>query len=171
LSHEDAVGIFGTAIKEAEAQKFEPTGDGSTAVHKSAMDFLTKAEDKYKKEKEAAAARQKADAEGAEAGSKRVTGEELEKRRREFDNMKPSLWKEEAKKNPQKYTPEQLDQMQKGKAPKGSDGEPMEIHHKKPLSEGGTNTWDNFEVMTRTDHRIKPNFKVNHPNLPRGRAK
>ena len=71
--------------------------------------------------------------------------------------------------NSQKYTPEQLAAMRRGKVPMGSDGKPMEIHHKKPLSEGGTNAYDNFEFGTRDDHRIGPNFKIKHPNLPRGR--
>jgi len=42
----------------------------------------------------------------------------------------------------------------------------MEIHHKTPLAEGGTNMFDNFEFLTRTDHRLGPNYKKNHPNLP-----
>ena len=82
--------------------------------------------------------------------------------------MKSQLWKDEAQKNPERYTSKQLEEMRRGDAPVGSDGHPMEIHHKRPLSEGGANTWDNFEFGTRSDHRIGPNFKKNHPNLPRG---
>jgi HNH endonuclease len=55
--------------------------------------------------------------------------------------------------------------MRRGDAPRGSDGNPMEIHHKKPLSEGGTNAPENFEYTTQTDHRRGPNLKKNHPNL------
>ena len=84
--------------------------------------------------------------------------------------MRSRLWREEAEKNPQKYTPEQLAAMRKGNAPKSIDGISMEIHHKKPLSEGGTNTYDNFQFGTRFDHRLGPNLKKNHPNLPRGSA-
>jgi hypothetical protein len=47
LSHEDAVGIFNTAMAGAEAQEFKPTGDTSAAVHKSSVDFLGKAETVY----------------------------------------------------------------------------------------------------------------------------
>jgi 5-methylcytosine-specific restriction endonuclease McrA len=53
--------------------------------------------------------------------------------------------------------------MKKGKAPIGVDGKPMEIHHKRPLSEGGTNAIENLEIKTQTDHRIGGNFRKNHP--------
>jgi RHS repeat-associated protein len=97
---------------------------------------------------------------------KRVTGDALAKMRSEFNTAKPQAWKEEAARNPQKYTKKQLAAMKKGEAPIGSDGFPMEIHHKTPLAEGGTNTMDNFDFLTRTDHRLGPNYKKNHPNLP-----
>jgi 5-methylcytosine-specific restriction endonuclease McrA len=178
LSREDAIGIFSTAVLGAQAQGFKPTGDRMSLVHKSATDFLGNAEAVYfaKKKKAADAAADAhaghdANAPNANAPAERVTGEELDRRRREFDKMRSEIWKEEARRNPEKYSHEQLQQMQQGKVPKGSDGEPMEIHHTKPLSEGGTNTWDNFEIMTHTAHRRKPNFKPNHPNLPRGRSK
>jgi len=71
----------------------------------------------------------------------------------------------EAKMNPGKYTDDQLKLMVKGKAPKGSDGQPMEVHHRLELSAGGTNTFDNMDFMTRTEHRLQGNLKGNHPNL------
>jgi hypothetical protein len=160
LSREDAIGIFNTAVLGAEAQSFKPTGGTNSAVHKSATDFLGKAEGVY-------FARKK---ESADAKPERVTGEALAKARREFERMKSELWKQEAEKNPEQYTPEQLASIKQGNTPKDSDGKPLEVHHKKPLSEGGTNTFDNFQFGTREDHRIGPNFKKNHPNLPRGRA-
>lgn len=80
--------------------------------------------------------------------------------------MKPKAWMDEAAMNPHKYSPEQLAQMRRGEAPLGPDGYTMEIHHKRPLAEGGANTFDNFEFKTRTDHRLGPNYKKNHPNLP-----
>jgi hypothetical protein len=86
--------------------------------------------------------------------------------RKEFNSVKPQAWIDEAAANPSKYTPDQLARMQNGQAPIGSDGFPMEIHHKSPLAEGGTNTLDNFEFLTRTYHRLGPNYKLNHPNLP-----
>jgi hypothetical protein len=56
LSREDAIGIFNTAALGAEAQSFKPTGGASSAVHKSATDFLDKAEAVYfaRKKKNAA---------------------------------------------------------------------------------------------------------------------
>ena len=47
LSREDAIGIFNTAVLGAEAQGFKPTGGTMSAVHKSATDFLGKAEAVY----------------------------------------------------------------------------------------------------------------------------
>ncbi len=47
LSHEDAVGIFNTAVLGAQAQDFKPTGDRMSAVHKSSVDFLGQAEAVY----------------------------------------------------------------------------------------------------------------------------
>ncbi|MEM4409767.1 MAG: HNH endonuclease signature motif containing protein, partial [Candidatus Caldarchaeum sp.] len=42
----------------------------------------------------------------------------------------------------------------KGKAPKDPEtGESMHVHHKKPLSEGGTNCPDNLEPMSPRKHR------------------
>jgi hypothetical protein len=42
----------------------------------------------------------------------------------------------------------------------------MELHHRTPLAEGGTNAFENLSPLTRTDHRLGPNYKLNHPNLP-----
>ena len=56
--------------------------------------------------------------------------------------------------------------MKQGKAPIGSDGHPMEIHHKNPLANGGTNDFDNLIPMTRTQHRLGEQYKINHPGLP-----
>jgi HNH endonuclease len=61
--------------------------------------------------------------------------------------------------------------MRQGKTPKDSDGKPFEIHHKKPLSEGGTNSFENYEFTTQEEHRLGPNLKKNHPNLWRGRRR
>ena len=47
LSREDAIGIFSTAVLGAQAQGFKPTGNVMSAVHKSMMDFLGKAEEIY----------------------------------------------------------------------------------------------------------------------------
>ncbi|MCW2860418.1 MAG: Integrase catalytic region [Actinoallomurus sp.] len=42
-------------------------------------------------------------------------------------------------------------------------GFPMEIHHRIPLSKGGTNDPDNFMFLTRTAHRFGENYRLNHP--------
>jgi hypothetical protein len=64
------------------------------------------------------------------------------------------------------YSPQQLADMAQGKAPMGADGYRMELHHQTPLAEGGSNAFDNLNPMTRTDHRLGANYKLNHPNLP-----
>ena len=48
LSREDAIGIFNTAVLGAEAQGFKPAGGTMSLVHKSVVDFLTKAEGHYR---------------------------------------------------------------------------------------------------------------------------
>jgi RHS repeat-associated protein len=103
---------------------------------------------------------------GSTQGSVRVTGAKLKELRTEFQRVKSQFWKHEAASNTSKYTPENLARMQKGKPPIGPDGHPMELHHIRPLTEGGTNDFSNLQIMNRTDHRLGPNFKSNHPNLP-----
>ena len=34
------------------------------------------------------------------------------------------------------------------------------------LAEGGGNIFDNFDFLTRAEHRLGPNYKLNRPNLP-----
>jgi hypothetical protein len=60
LSREDAKKIFTTAVLGADTQGFSPTGDRLSLVHKSALDFLGKAEAVYfgKKKKEQGWAKQ-----------------------------------------------------------------------------------------------------------------
>ena len=96
----------------------------------------------------------------------RLTGAALEKARREFNAMKPRASMDEAARSPAKYTSEQLADMRRGLTPTGADNFPMEIHHRTPLAEGGANSMDNFEFLTRTEHRLGANYKLNHPNLP-----
>jgi len=86
--------------------------------------------------------------------------------RKAFAAAKPQAWMDEAAANASKYTAAQLERMKKGLAPLGDDGFPMEIHHMVPLAEGGTNAFSNFQFLTRTLHRLGPNYKLNHPNLP-----
>jgi RHS repeat-associated protein len=103
---------------------------------------------------------------GTAARATRVTGEALKAARREFDSLKPSLWRQEAATNPGRYSPSQLADMRAGRGPIGSDGYRMELHHRTPLANGGTNSFDNMQPMTRTDHRLGDNYGINHPGLP-----
>ncbi len=93
--------------------------------------------------------------------------ETYEKLRKEFDTdtFRMKLWKKEMEINGSKYTPEQKKDVEAGRPPKGSDGFTMEIHHKVPLANCGTNDFSNMQFMTRTDHRLGPNYKKNHPNV------
>jgi hypothetical protein len=72
--------------------------------------------------------------------------------RNEFKKVREEYWKREARENPDKYSPENLELMKMGRAPIGPDGKPMTINHKKPLSEGGTNCLENLEPMPFTTH-------------------
>jgi hypothetical protein len=74
-----------------------------------------------------------------------------------FKAEREAFWKAEAKKNPSKYNPEDLAKMEKGRAPAGPDGHPMELHHVDRTPQGGTTP------MSRTDHRLGENYKKNHP--------
>jgi hypothetical protein len=78
--------------------------------------------------------------------------------------VRPNFWKHQAQTNADKYSESQLARMEKGKSPIGSDGYPMEIHHKQALEKGGSNEFSNLTPMTRSDHRLGENFKKNHPD-------
>jgi hypothetical protein len=54
---------------------------------------------------------------GSSGGGKRVSGEELEKLRKEFEAMKSKFWKHEAGSRPGAYSPENLARMGQGKPP------------------------------------------------------
>ncbi len=53
----------------------------------------------------------------------------------------------------------------RGRAPTGSDGHPVELHHRNQGPD------DALDEMTRTDHRLGDNFKKNHPNTGQKRSK
>ena len=87
--------------------------------------------------------------------------------RRNFDNVvRPAFWKHEAASNAGGYSAANLERMRKGKPAIGDDGFSMELHHRTPLANGGTNDFDNIQPMTRSGHRLGENYKKNHPNLP-----
>jgi len=90
----------------------------------------------------------------------------LAKARAEFGAVRRAFWKNEASANASAYSAENLARMRKGRAPIGEDGFPMELHHRTPLANGGTNEFDNLQIMTQTDHRRGDNYRRNHPDIP-----
>lgn len=74
-----------------------------------------------------------------------------------FRAERESFWRNEAAENPAAYGSGDLARMAKGKAPIGSDGHPMELHHVDRTQDGG------LVPLTRTDHRLGENYKKNHP--------
>jgi len=93
-----------------------------------------------------------------------VTGEALSALRRQFDNtVKPAFWRNEATTSAGRWSADDLANMRQGRAPIGSDGYPMELHHRTPLSQGGSNDPSNLQIMTRTEHRLGGNYSTNHP--------
>jgi RHS repeat-associated protein len=76
--------------------------------------------------------------------------------RAEFRKVREAYWKKEAATNPSKYSPSDLARMRQGKAAMGSDGHPMELHHKDGDPDG------ELVPMTRTDHRLGDSYKKNH---------
>jgi hypothetical protein len=90
--------------------------------------------------------------------------------RREYKANRMKYWKEEIRRDQKlakrKYSDEQVrDVLVHGRAPKGDDGFPMEIHHHKGLYEGGSNSFGNLRFLTRTEHRSPGKFKDLHPGL------
>jgi RHS repeat-associated protein len=77
--------------------------------------------------------------------------------RRAFRAEREAFWKAEAEAHPEKYSPEDLARMRQGKPPIGKDGYPTELHHANRTQRGP------LQPLTRTDHRIGPNYKKNHP--------
>ena len=74
-----------------------------------------------------------------------------------FRTERESFWKNEAATNPAAYGPDDLARMNRGKAPIGPDGHPMELHHVDRTPDGG------LTPMSRTNHRLGENYKKNHP--------
>lgn len=77
--------------------------------------------------------------------------------RRQFGQQRPNFWRQEAQGNAENYHDANLARMKAGKPPIGVDGHPMELHHIDGTPEGGV------RPMTRTDHRLGPNYTANHP--------
>jgi RHS repeat-associated protein len=74
-----------------------------------------------------------------------------------FRAEREAYWKAEAQINPGAYSAEDLSKMERGRAPIGPDGAPMELHHVDRTPDGG------LMPMSKTDHRLGENYKKNHP--------
>lgn len=93
--------------------------------------------------------------------------------------VKPELWKKLAEFHKKQYglkslvqrssewesSIENISKMQKGKAPKGFDGKPMNIHHIKPLALNGANKISNFKILSQSEHLSGTNYCKNHLEL------
>ncbi len=79
--------------------------------------------------------------------------------RQAFRIQRGNFWKDEVINNPSKYSTEDLIRMKSGRAPIGSDGKAMELHH-----ENGTGD-SPLIPMTMTEHRGGENYRSNHPWL------
>jgi RHS repeat-associated protein len=89
------------------------------------------------------------------AGRTQQVGSRID--RAEFRKQREAFWKSEAARNAGHYTQENLDRMRNGRAPLGTDGKPMELHHVDGSPTGPV------VPMSRTDHRSGENFKKSHP--------
>jgi hypothetical protein len=76
-----------------------------------------------------------------------------EARAKQFERLKPSIWRKEARRNPHLYSEDNLKRMMAGKAPRDAHGRPFHIHHNRPLKYGGRNTWGNYSILTAEQHR------------------
>ncbi len=130
---------------------FVPAGAGK--VGKAVANFVELADDAADAAKGVKGAGKVADACEVGAASKATSRID----RSAFAKERAAYWKAEAKANPAKYGADDLVRMKKGRAPKGPDGHPVELHHKDRTMDGG------LEPMTRTEHRLGENFKKNHP--------
>ena len=74
-----------------------------------------------------------------------------------FANTREAYWQAEAANNSGVYSESDLSRMRDGRPPMGSDGYPMELHHVDGTPEG------DLQPMTRTEHRLGDNYKINHP--------
>jgi hypothetical protein len=103
-----------------------------------------------------------------------ISKKELKAKRDEFNReVKPAFWRKEAEerkyeselKGGKKYTADDLARMRRGQPPVAKDGKSAELHHKEPLSQGGSNAFSNLKPLSRADHRGSGNYCRNHPHL------
>ncbi len=91
--------------------------------------------------------------------------------RHEFEKsggVREQFWKNEYENNREAYTSQNQALIKQGKAPFGTDGKPMVLHHKIPIEYGGTNNFANLQPMRYTDHSLTPHFGPMHtPPFPK----
>jgi len=149
------VAVGGMAIATADNVLNVMTLGGKGALEGGAKELLKVGVEDLGKEGEKAGAKIVTDAGKTAAEKEAANASKID--RAAFRTEREQFWKNEAKNNPGQYSPENLERMKQGKAPIGPDGYPMELHHVNRTPEGGT------KPMTRTDHRLGPNYKKNHP--------
>lgn len=101
----------------------------------------------------------------------RVTGQALIVLRAEFEQVtKPGYWREYvgqidegAIANPFGRGEANLSRMRQGLPPIGPDGKSVPLHHIRPLSRGGTNSFDNLVPFNQTTHQRYTKLLHNEP--------
>jgi hypothetical protein len=78
--------------------------------------------------------------------------------RKAWNAKRQKIWRDEARNNPQGWSKAQRNRMERGLAPRG-----WVIHHRKPLSQGGTNDAGNLVMMRASDHRRHFGALHSHP--------
>lgn len=100
----------------------------------------------------------------------KASSDYIKQTRHEFEKsggVREQFWKNEFAKNREAYKPQNQALIKQGKAPFGTDGKPMVIHHKTPIEYGGTNDVSNLQPMRYSDHSLSPNFGPLHtPPFP-----
>lgn len=101
----------------------------------------------------------------AESAPKKASADYIAKTRDEFERsggVREQYWKNEYATNKSAYSPQNQALIKQGKAPFGTDGKPIILHHKIPIEYGGTNVFSNLQPMRYSDHSLSPNFGPLH---------
>ena len=98
------------------------------------------------------------EAEG-EVAPKKAAADYIKQTRHEFEKsggVREQYWKNEYANNREAYKQNNQALIKQGKAPFGTDGKPMILHHKTPIEYGGTNDFSNLLPMRYRDHSLTP---------------
>ena len=100
----------------------------------------------------------------------KATSEYIDETRYAFEKsggVRERFWKNEFQMNSSSYSPQNQALIKQGKAPFGTDGKPMVLHHVTPIEYGGSNNFSNLRPMRYSDHSLSPNFGPLHtPPFP-----